>query len=70
MENSENDTYITEKVLHGLLGNTIPVYWGSKRIYDYIKNKTYFMFENDNNNTIDDLINKMLNIKNNPKHLI
>lgn len=67
MENSENDTYITEKVLHGLLGNTIPVYWGSKRIYDYINKERILCLENDNNNTIDDLINKMLNIKNNPK---
>lgn len=35
MENSEEDTYITEKMLHGLFASTIPVYWGSKRVHDY-----------------------------------
>ena len=36
MENSEEDTYITEKVIHGIRAQTIPIYWGSKRIHDYI----------------------------------
>lgn len=36
MENSRNDTYITEKVVHGLLANIIPVYWGSERVFDYL----------------------------------
>lgn len=36
MENSEQDTYITEKVIHGLRAGVIPVYWGSKRVHDYI----------------------------------
>lgn len=35
MENSREDTYITEKVVHGFLANTIPIYWGSNRIHDY-----------------------------------
>ena len=32
MENSIGDTYITEKVLHGLLADTIPIYWGTNNI--------------------------------------
>lgn len=36
MENSEEDTYITEKVVHGLRAQTIPIYWGSKHVHDYI----------------------------------
>ena len=35
MENSQVDTYITEKIMHGLLAGSIPVYWGSKRVHDY-----------------------------------
>jgi len=35
MENSEEETYITEKITHGLLGGSIPVYWGSKRVTEY-----------------------------------
>jgi hypothetical protein len=36
MENSEEDTYITEKITHGFLSGSIPVYWGSKRVTDYM----------------------------------
>lgn len=64
MENSKNDTYITEKVVHGLLANTIPVYWGSKRVCDYINKDRILCLENEDNQTIDTLINKMLHIKN------
>jgi hypothetical protein len=35
MENSDEETYITEKIIHGLLGGSIPVYWGSKHVLDY-----------------------------------
>lgn len=35
MENSEEETYITEKIVHGIIGGSIPVYWGSKRIHEY-----------------------------------
>jgi len=35
MENSEEDTYITEKITHGLFAQTIPVYWGSKQVTNY-----------------------------------
>ena len=34
-ENSEEDAYITEKIINPLLANVIPVYWGNKRIGDY-----------------------------------
>lgn len=29
-ENSSHPGYITEKILHGFYGNTIPIYWGSR----------------------------------------
>jgi hypothetical protein len=35
MENSEEDTYITEKITHGLLSGSIPIYWGSKQVTNY-----------------------------------
>lgn len=31
-ENSSHPGYVTEKILHGFYGNTIPIYWGSKSI--------------------------------------
>jgi len=57
MENSRNDTYITEKIIHGLLANTIPIYWGSTRVFDYF-NKNRFLYLDEINN-IDFVINKM-----------
>ncbi len=36
MENSEQDTYITEKIFHGIHSHTIPVYWGAPRVTEYI----------------------------------
>jgi hypothetical protein len=58
MENTREDTYITEKITHGLLANTIPVYWGSPRIFDYF-NKERFIYvdsESDFTSVIDTII--------------
>jgi hypothetical protein len=41
-ENSEGDTYITEKICHGFLSKTIPLYWGSPNVSDYFNKKRYF----------------------------
>jgi hypothetical protein len=41
MENSEKDTYITEKITHGFLGGSIPIYWGSKRVSDYFNSDRF-----------------------------
>uniref|UniRef100_A0A6C0AKP1 Fucosyltransferase C-terminal domain-containing protein n=1 Tax=viral metagenome TaxID=1070528 RepID=A0A6C0AKP1_9ZZZZ len=36
LENTEGDHYITEKVINPLRAGTIPVYYGSKRVTEYI----------------------------------
>lgn len=41
MENSEEDTYITEKIMHGIVGGSLPIYWGSKRVSDYFQNDRF-----------------------------
>lgn len=48
MENSQLDTYITEKITHGFLGRTIPVYWGSPRIQDYFTNDRFVNVQSEN----------------------
>jgi len=60
MENSRGDTYITEKILHGLLAGTIPIYWGSQRVHDYFNPKR-FIYLNDINNTRE-VIEQVINI--------
>ena len=69
MENSRQDTYITEKIILGLNAGIIPIYWGSEKIYDYFnKERILSLFETDYlklDNEIDNLINKINEIKNN-----
>ena len=36
MENSSHDSYITEKIFHGIRANIIPVYWGTPTVDSYI----------------------------------
>jgi hypothetical protein len=62
MENSREDTYITEKLINGLLSNIIPVYWGSEKVYDYINKDRFLCLENINNTSA--IINKMKELKN------
>jgi hypothetical protein len=63
MENSREDTYITEKLINGLLSNIIPVYWGCENVHHYI-NKDRFLNLNNINNT-GEIIKKMLALKEN-----
>jgi hypothetical protein len=57
MENSQEDTYITEKITHGILGGSIPIYWGSKRITDYFNSDRFIKI--DNHSDIESVIIKM-----------
>lgn len=41
MENNRNDTYITEKIIHGLKAQIIPIYWGSNKIFEYFNENRF-----------------------------
>jgi len=61
-ENSSYPGYVTEKILHGFYGNTIPIYWGSKTIVkDFNPGSfiNYFDYENE-----DKLIDMIVRIDN------
>ena len=47
-----------------MLGQTIPIYWGSERINQYFNSERFFNLKNTDNKTIDDLINELMEIKN------
>jgi hypothetical protein len=66
MENSREDTYITEKLMHGLITNIIPVYWGSLNVGDYINKHRFINLEGDDNKTINKALSLMLNLKKYP----
>jgi len=65
MENSKEDTYITEKLINGVMSETIPVYWGSDRVFDYINKDRFLYLENDSEKDILRIIGKMKNLSNN-----
>ena len=64
MENSREDTYITEKLINGLLSNIIPVYWGSNKVHDYINKDRFLNLENVNDSN--DIIIRMKQLCENP----
>tara|TARA_B000000477_G_scaffold93550_1_gene80571 strand:- start:2879 stop:5482 length:2604 start_codon:yes stop_codon:yes gene_type:complete len=69
IENNRQETYITEKIILGLSAQIIPIYWGSKYIYNYFnKDRILALLQDDNyelDKEIDILINKINHIKNN-----
>ena len=48
MENSECETYITEKICHGLLAGIVPIYWGSPRVADYFSESRFLAVNSSN----------------------
>ncbi len=67
MENTKYETGITEKITHGMLAKTIPVYWGSSRVYEYFNKERFLNLENDSIEEINKVIEDMININNNDK---
>ena len=66
MENCREETYITEKIIHGLIAKIVSVYWGSKKIHDYINNERILtLLDDDNDEEMDNVIKKILQLKNN-----
>lgn len=59
-ENSSYPGYVTEKILHGFYGNTIPIYWGSKTIVkDFNPGSFINYFDYENEDALIDIILKI-----------
>ena len=41
MENTKKDGYVTEKLVHGLLGGCLPIYYGSKDVYNIFREDAF-----------------------------
>jgi hypothetical protein len=63
MENTSEDTYITEKICTGFLAGSIPIYWGSPRITDYFNKDRIIIMDPTNP---DDAIQKIKYLDSNP----
>ena len=76
LENTKQETYITEKIINGFLAKTIPIYWGSDKIFEYFNKERFInisaLTEDVINNTINNIMtilnddNKYLQIVNQP----
>jgi len=65
MENSRGDTYITEKIIHGLVAGSIPVYWGCKRVANYINKNRFLLLDEVDEAEMNAMIWKMQVLANN-----
>jgi hypothetical protein len=70
MENSKNNNYITEKILHGFAANVIPVYWGAENIHDYFNKDRFINVKSFNIDDINDAIDMIIMILNDDNKFI
>ena len=64
-ENSIDDTYITEKIFHGLISDSIPIYFGSSNICDYINKERILIIEKADVESVYKVINQIIYLLNN-----
>lgn len=62
LENTKQETYITEKIINGLLARTIPIYWGSNNIYDYFNKERFINIPNLSEIVINKVISDIVSI--------
>jgi len=65
MENTKEEKYITEKILHGFCANTIPIYWGSDYIEEYFNKERYIHIDKIDKDSIDAFIHRIMTLINN-----
>lgn len=53
------DTYITEKITHGLNAGNIPIYWGSLKIGDYFNTKRFINVQDIDDQSIQQVVKKI-----------
>lgn len=59
-ENIKQDYYITEKIIHGFAAHSIPIYWGSDKVFEFF-NKDAFIYVNDEHD-IGNVVNKIISL--------
>ena len=64
-ENSSKISYITEKPIIALMGNTIPIYWGAPNVNDFLDEKSIINYHKYNNFNL--LADKVIEIDENPE---
>jgi len=65
LENSVDETYITEKIFHSFFSNSIPIYHGSPNIKDYINEERIIILNDINEENIQKCVYKIEYLLNN-----
>jgi hypothetical protein len=66
MENSREDTYITEKIINGFVAGIIPIYWGSSKVFDYFNKDRFICLEQDDEASIQRVIDEVIRLSRDP----
>jgi hypothetical protein len=67
MENTATPGYITEKIFLAYLGGCIPIYWGTRQVFDVFHHDSFIFYDIDNpQSALDEL--KMLTINDTAYH--
>ena len=61
MENEDKDGYFTEKIINPIIANSIPIYWGNKKVFDYINKKRVIYIPDYSDNELIDVIKRIDN---------
>lgn len=64
-ENTKIDNYITEKIFHGYLSGTVPIYWGSDHITEIFNPNSMILLENDTPDDYIKILNEIITLDNN-----
>ena len=62
MENSYGEYYISEKIIHGFVAGTVPIYWGTDKVFEYFNKERFLYLKDDNAESINTIIDYMVNI--------
>jgi hypothetical protein len=64
IENTKQETYITEKIINGFLAKTIPIYWGSNNITEHFNENRFINITSLNDKVLNCAIAKIKKIIN------
>lgn len=59
-ENALGPVYLTEKLAYAYLGHTIPIYWGTPRVLDWLNPESFLYLADDRPETMERLIDRIV----------
>jgi glycosyl transferase family 25 len=62
LENSRDETYVTEKITHGLIAGNIPVYWGSEYVKEHFNSERFLYLNQLDEQSINETIGRMIEL--------